>query len=229
MHGRARADGQHLGDARSISARSTTASISSIQAGTKYIGGHSDVMLGTVVGQRSDRGRAARHRRAPWACASAPTTCISACAACARWRCGSTGTTSPGSPSRAGWRSGRRSCACCIRRSQAIPATRSGSAISPAHRACSASCSSRCRRQAVYAFLDALELFGIGASWGGYESLAIPFDCAPTAHRDALGAGRPDGALPHRSRRRRRPHRRSRTRLRRACRAAARRIDAQSR
>jgi cystathionine beta-lyase len=34
-------------------------------------------------------------------------------------------------------------------------------------------------QQAVYAFLDTLELFGIGASWGGYESLAIPFDCAP--------------------------------------------------
>jgi cystathionine beta-lyase len=34
-------------------------------------------------------------------------------------------------------------------------------------------------QQAYYAFLDALELFGIGASWGGYESLAIPFDCAP--------------------------------------------------
>jgi cystathionine beta-lyase len=32
---------------------------------------------------------------------------------------------------------------------------------------------------AVYAFLDELELFGIGASWGGYESLAIPFDLAP--------------------------------------------------
>jgi cystathionine beta-lyase len=31
----------------------------------------------------------------------------------------------------------------------------------------------------VYAFLDELELFGIGASWGGYESLAIPFDCTP--------------------------------------------------
>jgi cystathionine beta-lyase len=25
-------------------------------------------------------------------------------------------------------------------------------------------------------FIDALELFGIGYSWGGYESLAIPFD-----------------------------------------------------
>ena len=34
-------------------------------------------------------------------------------------------------------------------------------------------------QKAYYAFLDTLELFGIGASWGGYESLAIPFDCAP--------------------------------------------------
>jgi cystathionine beta-lyase len=29
----------------------------------------------------------------------------------------------------------------------------------------------------VDAFIDSLELFGIGASWGGYESLIIPFDC----------------------------------------------------
>jgi cysteine-S-conjugate beta-lyase len=34
-------------------------------------------------------------------------------------------------------------------------------------------------QKAYYAFLDSLELFGIGASWGGYESLAIPFDCTP--------------------------------------------------
>jgi cysteine-S-conjugate beta-lyase len=33
---------------------------------------------------------------------------------------------------------------------------------------------------AVAAFLDGLELFGIGYSWGGYESLAIPFDCTAT-------------------------------------------------
>ncbi|HLG85154.1 MAG TPA: cystathionine beta-lyase [Bradyrhizobium sp.] len=31
---------------------------------------------------------------------------------------------------------------------------------------------------AVDAFLDALSLFGMGYSWGGFESLAIPFDCA---------------------------------------------------
>jgi cysteine-S-conjugate beta-lyase len=42
---------------------------------------------------------------------------------------------------------------------------------------------------AVFAFLDSLKLFGIGASWGGYESLAIPFDCTSlrTATRWAPG------------------------------------------
>lgn len=32
--------------------------------------------------------------------------------------------------------------------------------------------------QAVAAFFDALKLFGMGYSWGGFESLAIPFDCS---------------------------------------------------
>ena len=37
---------------------------------------------------------------------------------------------------------------------------------------------------AVAAMLDGLELFGLGYSWGGYESLAVPFDC--TAYRTAI-------------------------------------------
>ncbi len=42
---------------------------------------------------------------------------------------------------------------------------------------------------AVAAFLDGLELFGLGYSWGGYESLAVPFDCRSyrTATRWAPG------------------------------------------
>ncbi len=32
-------------------------------------------------------------------------------------------------------------------------------------------------RAAVAALLDNLELFGLGYSWGGFESLVIPFDC----------------------------------------------------
>lgn len=38
-------------------------------------------------------------------------------------------------------------------------------------------------KEAVAAMLDGLALFGMGYSWGGYESLAIPFD--PTAYRTA--------------------------------------------
>ncbi len=43
--------------------------------------------------------------------------------------------------------------------------------------------------EAVAAMLDGLELFGLGYSWGGFESLVIPFDCAPyrTATRWAPG------------------------------------------
>jgi len=33
-----------------------------------------------------------------------------------------------------------------------------------------------CSKQAVAAMLEGYQLFGMGASWGGYESLALPFD-----------------------------------------------------
>jgi cystathionine beta-lyase len=38
-------------------------------------------------------------------------------------------------------------------------------------------------REAVDALLDTVELFGMGYSWGGFESLIIPFDCS--AYRSA--------------------------------------------
>ncbi len=37
--------------------------------------------------------------------------------------------------------------------------------------------------KAVDAFLDTLKLFGMGYSWGGFESLVVPFDC--TSYRTA--------------------------------------------
>ena len=37
--------------------------------------------------------------------------------------------------------------------------------------------------RAADTFVDTLKLFGIGASWGGFESLVIPFDCS--AYRTA--------------------------------------------
>jgi len=44
---------------------------------------------------------------------------------------------------------------------------------------------------AVHAFLDELALFGIGASWGGFESLAIPFNCAKIRTATAWAPGGP--------------------------------------
>lgn len=41
--------------------------------------------------------------------------------------------------------------------------------------------------KAVAAMLDGLSLFGMGASWGGYESLVLPFDC--TDYRTATTPG----------------------------------------
>ena len=37
--------------------------------------------------------------------------------------------------------------------------------------------------KALAAMLDGLELFGMGYSWGGFESLILPFD--PSAYRTA--------------------------------------------
>ena len=46
-------------------------------------------------------------------------------------------------------------------------------------------------QKAVNAFLDELQLFGIGPSWGGFESLAIPFDCAPVRTATQWAPGGP--------------------------------------
>ena len=44
-------------------------------------------------------------------------------------------------------------------------------------------------KRAVAALLDRLELFAMGFSWGGYESLAIPVDPAPLRSAPRAGAG----------------------------------------
>ena len=48
-------------------------------------------------------------------------------------------------------------------------------------------------QKAVAAMLDGLELFGMGFSWGGFESLVIPFDCR--AYRTATAWSPPGPAL----------------------------------
>ncbi|MBO0734444.1 MAG: cystathionine beta-lyase, partial [Methylocapsa sp.] len=50
-----------------------------------------------------------------------------------------------------------------------------------------------CSRAALGLMLDGLELFGMGYSWGGYESLVIPFDCR--GYRSATAWDPPGPAL----------------------------------
>lgn len=50
-----------------------------------------------------------------------------------------------------------------------------------------------CSRAALAAMLDGLELFGMGFSWGGFESLVIPFDCR--MYRTATAWNPPGPAL----------------------------------
>ena len=59
--------------------------------------------------------------------------------------------------------------------------------------ACSASSSSRSSPpESTHAFVEALELFGIGASWGGFESLALPTTGFITR---TAGSGKFDGPV----------------------------------
>ena len=145
----------------------------SVQALTKYVGGHSDLMMGSIVttpelptasAPRSWRSRASPH----------PTTATWRCAACARSRPGSSGTSAARWRSRRGFATGPRWRPSSTPRCPARPATSSGSATSWAPPASSASSSSPAPRPSVAAMLDHMELFGMGYSWGGYESLLIP-------------------------------------------------------
>jgi len=148
-----------------------------VQAGTKYIGGHSDVMLGTISANKASWTRLKDTVGTMGLCVGPDDIYLGlrglrtmgvrlarhgeAGLQIARWleqRPEVAGVLHPGLASHAGHALWRRDFtgACGLFSIVLRP-------VPPA---------------AVNAFLDELTLFGIGASWGGYESLAIPFDCS---------------------------------------------------
>jgi cystathionine beta-lyase len=150
----------------------------SIQAATKYIGGHSDVMLGTVSANKATWERLADTVHALGLCVGPDDVYL-----------GLRGLRTMGvrlaQHQQAGmkvarWLAERPEIACVLH-----PALES----CPGHALWRRDFSGASglfsivfkpvAQTAVNAFLDELTLFGIGASWGGFESLAIPFDCAP--------------------------------------------------
>ena len=80
---------------------------------------------------------------------------------------------------------GPRSTRCCTPPCPTAPATRTGRSSSRARPACSPSrLRDGIKRPAVAAMLDGMDIFGMGASWGGYESLMIP--AHPDQYRTAV-------------------------------------------
>ena len=160
----------------------------SIQAGTKYIVGHSDVMLGTISANATTWARLKSTIDAMGLCVGPDDIYLglrglrtlavrlarhqASALAIARWLAGRPEVARvlhPGlenDPGHAIWKrdfSGASGLFSVV--------------LKPASEG------------AVHAFLNSLKLFGMGFSWGGYESLAIWFDCTPyrTATRWAPG------------------------------------------
>jgi cystathionine beta-lyase len=150
----------------------------SIQAATKYIGGHSDVMLGTVSANK-----------ATWEGLADTVHALGLCVGPDDVYLGLRGLRTMGvrlaQHHQAGmkvarWLGERPEIACVLH-----PALEN----CPGHALWRRDFSGASglfsivfkpvAQTAVNAFLNELSLFGIGASWGGFESLAIPFDCAP--------------------------------------------------
>ncbi len=182
----------------------------SVHAATKYIGGHSDVLLGADRRERGDVSEAASACGPTWASPRRPTIASSACAACARWPCGSRAS-----------RRARWSIAHWLQEQPevkeviypALPGARGHELwkrdFQRRQRRSSASSCSRWRRSASRRCSTACVCSAMGWSWGGFESLVIPTCPERTRTRHALGRRRPLPAPCDRPRGPGRPDRRS--------------------
>jgi cysteine-S-conjugate beta-lyase len=149
----------------------------SIQAGTKYIGGHSDIMFGTVSANQATWGRLNDTAHELGICVGPDDVYLA-----------TRGLRSMGVRLAHQHQSGLKVARWLERRPEVLrvlhPALESdpGHAIWKRDFTGASSLFSMVlkpvREAAVNAFLDELKLFGMGASWGGFESLATPFDCA---------------------------------------------------
>ena len=174
----------------------------SIQSGTKYIGGHSDVMLGTVAANAATWPRLRGLVEAMGLCVG--LTYVSRLRGLRTMGCGWRSYASGMKVAR--WLARRPELrASCIPRSKPIPATPSGGATIRAPAGCSPSYSNRPAGGRARVPRCA-ELVRHRRLWGG--SRASPF--RSTARRSApspVGTGRADRAPPYRARGRRRPDR----------------------
>ncbi len=162
----------------------------SIQAGTKYIGGHSDVMLGTVSANSATVASLKNTVRFTGLCVGPDDVYL-----------GLRGLRTLAVRLDRHFQSGLAVARWLEQRPEVLRLLHPAMESHPGHAMWKRDFTGACGlfsivlkpvpQKAVYAFLDALELFGIGASWGGFESLAIPFDCTPVRTATPWAPGGP--------------------------------------
>jgi len=149
----------------------------SIQAATKYIGGHSDVMLGTVSANQATWERLRETVHALGLCVGPDDIYL-----------GLRGLRTMGVRLAQHYQAGLKVARWLAERPEIARVLHPAFESCPGHAVWRRDFSGASglfsivfkpvAQSAVNAFLNELRLFGIGASWGGFESLAIPFDCS---------------------------------------------------
>jgi cystathionine beta-lyase len=161
-----------------------------IQSGTKYIGGHSDVLLGTVAANA-----------AAWLRLNEAVLAMGLCVGPDDMYLALRGLRTLGVRLAAHYAAGLKIARWLGERPEVARVLHPALSSHPGHALWQRDFSGACGlfsivlkpvpTAAVHAFIDELSLFGIGASWGGYESLAIPFDCAPMRSATVWAPGGP--------------------------------------
>jgi len=149
----------------------------SMQAGTKYIGGHSDIMFGTISANAKAWPTIAENIRLLGVCAGPDDVYLAL-----------RGVRTLSVRLAQHHRSGLEMARWLDQRPEVLKVLHPGLESDPGHAIWKRDFTGASGlfsivlkpkpQAAVDAMLNGLTLFGMGFSWGGFESLAIPFDCA---------------------------------------------------
>lgn len=164
----------------------------SIQAGTKYVVGHADAMLGTVTTNERAAKAIVRGIQGMGMCAGTEEIYL-----------GLRGLRTLQVRLERHWRSGMEVAAWLMARPEIERVLHPAMPNHPGHDIWKRDFSGASglfsvifqplAEPALVAFLESLELFGMGYSWGGFESLAVPFD--PSEYRTATTWSAPGPAV----------------------------------
>ena len=149
----------------------------SIQAGTKYIGGHSDIMFGTIAANSKTWPKIAEGIRQLGVCAGPDDVFLAL-----------RGLRTLAVRLAQHQQSGLEMAGWLAQRPEVLRVLHPALESDPGHAIWKRDFTGAsglfsivlqpAPQKAVDALLDTVKLFGMGYSWGGFESLVIPFDCA---------------------------------------------------